>query len=141
MPLQWSINSGEQLIDITAKGNVTRADVDGLLDAVVGAKALGYRKIVDCTAGILAMNAEDIIAIAVRVRELHQSAVIGAAALVLPEEPMEPVNRLLGALAAANRPLRLFRSRQLAEDWIKLPRRKLRSTIRPSRRRKDRPMN
>jgi hypothetical protein len=118
MPLQWVIHSREQLIDIIAEGTVTHADVDELLDAVVGAKALGYRKIVDCTAGVLAMNAEEILGIVVRVRELHQSAVIGAAALVLPEESLEPVSRLLGALAAANRPMRLFKSRSQAEQWI-----------------------
>jgi hypothetical protein len=118
MPLQWAIHSREQLVDIVAEGTVTRADVDELLDAVVGAKALAYRKIVDCMAGVLAMNAEEILGVVVRVRELHQSAVIGAAAFVLPEESLEPVSRLLGALAAANRPMRLFKSRSQAEQWI-----------------------
>jgi hypothetical protein len=118
MPLRWVIRSREQLVDITAEGTVARADVDECLDAVVGAKALGYRKLVDCTAGVLAMNAEEILGIVVRVRELHQSAVIDAAALVLPKKSLEPVSRLLGALAAANRPLRLFKSRSQAEQWI-----------------------
>jgi hypothetical protein len=119
LPLQWTIDSREQLVDIAAEGNVTRADVDACLDAVAGAKALGYRKIVDCTAGVLAMNAEELLAIAAKVRELHGGAFIGAAALVLPEKSPEALNRLLGALAAANRPLRLFKSRPPAEHWIK----------------------
>jgi hypothetical protein len=118
MPVQWVIHSREQLVDITAEGTVTRADVDECLDAVVGAKALGYRKLVDCTAGVLAMNAEEILSIVVRVRELHKGAVIGAAALVLPKQSLEPISRLLGALAAANRSLRLFKSRSQAEQWI-----------------------
>jgi hypothetical protein len=118
MPLQWVIRSREQLVDIIAEGTVTRADVEECLDAVVGAKALGYRKLVDCTAGVLAMKAEEILGIVVRVRKLHQSAVIGAAALVLPKQSLEPISRLLGALAAANRSLRLFKSRSQAEQWI-----------------------
>ena len=68
---------------MTAEGPVSRADIDGLLDAVTGAKALAYRKLVDATAGKFAMSAVDLLAIGVRVRSLHAGSV-GAAALVLP---------------------------------------------------------
>ena len=117
MPLQWIIDSREQLVSITAKGRVTHADVDACLDAVVGARALGYRKLVDCTAGILAMNPEELVTIAARVRGLHDNAV-GAVALVLPDEALEPISRLLGALASADRPLRLFQGKLEATRWL-----------------------
>jgi len=124
--LHWFIDSRKQLIVVTAEGPVTRVDIDDLLDAVTGAKALGYRKLVDATAGKFAMSAIDLMAVGVRVRSLHAGSV-GAVALVLPErlprddEPEDApslVARLLGILASAKRPFRLFKSVASAKHWL-----------------------
>jgi hypothetical protein len=124
--LHWFIDSRKQLIVVTAEGPVTRIDIDDLLDAVTGAKALGYRKLVDATAGKFAMSAIDLMAVGVRVRSLHAGSV-GAVALVLPErlprddEPEDApslVARLLGILASAKRPFRLFKSVASAKHWL-----------------------
>ena len=126
MGLHWFIDSRKQLIVVTAEGPVTRIDIDDLLDAVTGAKALGYRKLVDATAGKFAMSAIDLMAVGVRVRSLHAGSV-GAVALVLPErlprddEPEDApslVARLLGILASAKRPFRLFKSVASAKHWL-----------------------
>ena len=126
MGLHWFIDSRKRLIVVTAEGPVTRIDIDDLLDAVMGAKALGYRKLVDATAGKFAMSAIDLMAVGVRVRSLHAGSV-GAVALVLPErlprddEPEDApslVARLLGILASAKRPFRLFKSVASAKHWL-----------------------
>lgn len=117
MTLHWFIDSREKFVEITAEDGVTHADVVACLDAVVGADALGYRKLVDCMAGSLAMNAGEVMSIVARVRELHRGT-IGAAALVLPDDSVEPLSRLLGALASADRPLRLFNNKAAARHWI-----------------------
>ena len=118
MALHWFIDSRKRLIVITAEGAVSRAAIDGLLDAVTGAKALGYRKLVDATAGKFALSAVDLLAIGARVRSLHTGSV-GAVAIVLPgrlprdDEPEDAptlVARLIGILASAKRPLRLFKT-------------------------------
>ena len=126
MGLHWFIDSRKRLIVVTAEGPVSRADIDELLDAVTGAKALAYRKLVDATAGKFAMSAVDLLAIGARVRSLHAGSV-GAVALVLPgrlprdDEPEDAptlVARLLGILASAKRPLRLFKSVASARHWL-----------------------
>ena len=126
MGLHWFIDSRKRLIVVTAEGPVTRVDIDDLLDAVTGAKALGYRKLVDATAGKFAMSAIDLMAVGVRVRSLHAGSV-GAVALVLPgrlprdDEPEDApslVARLLGILASAKRPFRLFKSMASAKHWL-----------------------
>lgn len=126
MALHWFIDSRKRLIVVTAEGPVSRAEIDGLLDAVTGAKALGYCKLVDATAGNFAMSALDLLAIGARVRSLHAGSV-GAVALVLPDRPLrdgEPadapslVARLIGILASAKRPLRLFKSVAAAKRWL-----------------------
>jgi len=126
MALHWFIDSRKRLIIVTAEGPVSRAEIDGLLDAVTGAKALGYRKLVDATAGQFALSGLDILAIGVRVRTLHAGSV-GAVALALPgrlprdDEPEDAptlLARLLGILASAKRPLRLFKSVSSAKRWL-----------------------
>jgi hypothetical protein len=124
--LHWFIDSRARLIVVTAEGSVSRTDIEGLLDAVTGAKALGYRKLVDATAGKFALNALDLLAIGARVRSLHAGS-IGAVAIVLPDrlsqdgEPDDAptlVARLIGILASAKRPLRLFKSVVSAKHWL-----------------------
>ena len=126
MGLHWFIDSRERLIVITAEGPVTRAEIDEMLDAVAGANALGYRKLVDARAGRFALSAVDLLAIGARVRSLHAGSV-GAAAIVLPgrlprdDEPEDAptlVARLIGILASAKRPLRLFKSTLAAKRWL-----------------------
>lgn len=111
---------------ITAEGPVTRAEIDGLLDAVIGAKAVAYRKLVDARAGRFALSAIDLLAIGARVRGLHAGSV-GATAIVLPgdtprdDEPDDAptlVARLIGILASAKRPLRLFKSVMAGKRWL-----------------------
>ncbi len=126
MALHWFIDSRKRLIIVTAEGPVSRAEIDGLLDAVTGAKALGYCKLVDATAGKFALNALELLAIGARVRSLHAGSV-GAVAIVLPDrlprdgEPADAptlVARLIGILASAKRPLRLFKSVPAAKRWL-----------------------
>jgi hypothetical protein len=126
MALYWFIDSRTRLIVVTAEGPVLRAEIDGLLDAATGAKALGYCKLVDATAGTFAMNALELLAIGARVRSLHAGSV-GAVAIVLPnrlprdDEPADAttlVARLIGILASAKRPLRLFKSVTSAKRWL-----------------------
>jgi hypothetical protein len=111
---------------VTAEGAVGRADIDELLDAAVGAKALAYRKLIDARAGRFALGALDILAIGAKVRSLHVGEV-GAVAIVLPgrlprdDEPEDAptlVARLIGILASAKRPLRMFKSVPAARRWL-----------------------
>lgn len=128
MGLHWFIDSRKRLIVITAEGPVARADIDEMLDAVIGAKALGYCKLVDARAGRFALSAVDLLAIGARVRSLHASASsVGAAAIVLPggvprddesEDAPTLVARLIGILASAKRPMRLFKSMLAARRWL-----------------------
>jgi hypothetical protein len=129
MALHWFIDSRKRLVTVTAEGPVSRADIDGLLDAVTGAKALTYRKLVDVTAGRYALGPLDLLAIGARVRSLHAGSV-GAVALVLPgglpreDEPEDTpilVARLIGILASAKRPLRMFKSVTTARRWLDGP--------------------
>jgi hypothetical protein len=117
MPLYWTIDSRRQLVVVTAEGDITRADADDYLDTIEGGGAVAYRKLYDGRAGNVLMNHDEMMSVAVRVRSYHQRPV-GALAIVLPHDKAEPVARMLGILASAERPLRLFTSLAAARRWI-----------------------
>lgn len=60
-------------------------------------------------------------AIGVRFRQADASNDIGALALVLPKSAPERLMRLLGFLAAAKRPMRIFKTIAPAQRWIDAP--------------------
>ncbi len=118
MPLHWTIDSTEKLVTATADGGVTRAEFEAFLDAVGGAGAHGYRKLFDGAHGEPDMNPYDILALGARMRATHAEGPIGALAAVVPGNMADELNRVLGILAAAKRPMRVFREVGPARKWI-----------------------
>lgn len=104
-------------VTVVADGRVTQADVEKCLNAVSGAGALNYGKLVDCRRIELAMNHEEILATGFRIRE-HHGGPVGPLAIVIPAAPPASFNRLLGFFAAADRPMRVFVGRLRAERWL-----------------------
>ena len=117
MPIYWTIDSRQELVVVTAEGDVTRMDAEEYLDVVDGSGALAYRKLYDGRAGNAAMDHDEMMAIAARFRSYHHRPV-GPLAIVLLHDQAEPVVRLLGVLASADRPLKLFNSPAPARRWI-----------------------
>ncbi len=117
MPLYWTIDSKAELVIVTAEGEVTRADADAYLDAIEGGGAIAYRKLVDGSAGRLSMDQEDLMALGARIRSYHHLPV-GALAIVMSDDKREAVGRILGILASADRPMRLFASAAPARRWL-----------------------
>ena len=117
MPIHWTIDSHQRLVSVTADGAITRADADGYLDAVEGADAVAYRKLLDFSAATIAMDHDDVMAVGVRIRNAH-SHPVGALAVILSEDRSEAVARILGILATAERPIRIFAALLPAQRWI-----------------------
>lgn len=117
MPIHWTIDHDRKRILAIAQGDVTRAQFEAYLDAMAAEKALSYPKLFDGLAGDTSMGASELLAVAARIRSYH-SEPVGPVALVLPEDKTHLLLRVLGALAAAKRPLRIFRSRKSAHRWL-----------------------
>lgn len=118
MPLFWTIDSKERLFIAVGEGEVTLADAMALLDAQAGAGAVSYRKLFDGRAVRSSMTGDEILAVCVKVRASHEQAQVGALAIVCTQEQTVRFARLLGALAAADRPIRLFSSPRKARIWL-----------------------
>jgi hypothetical protein len=118
MSLYWKIDSKERLFTGTGEGDATFADAMSLLDALAGAGALSYRKLFDGRAVQSSMTGEELLAVCARIRAYHDEGPVGALAIVGTDEQFDTFARLLGALAAADRPMKMFTSLRQARNWL-----------------------
>lgn len=118
MPLQWTIDHDMKRVVATADGDVTRAQFEAFLDAMEQEMAMAYCKLFDGAAGATRMPTDDLLAICVRIRDSHRNPVGPLAVVVPPEMPHQSMPRVLGVLAAAKRPMRIFHSLKPAQRWI-----------------------
>ena len=108
MPLVWKRDPSNDLIVAVASGDVTRLEMDAYLDALVQGDALTYRKVFDVHEGDTSMTADDLLPLAVRMRALHELGEMGPLAVILPPGRGKRLQRALGMIAVAKRPMRLF---------------------------------
>src|SRR5258707_15306061 len=83
LALHWHIDSKVRLITVIAAGIVTAAEFAELVNAAVGAGAIGYTKLFDRSAEDLQITAEDLLAIRANLRRLHTHPDVGRLAVVL----------------------------------------------------------
>jgi hypothetical protein len=118
VPLYWTIDSKQRLFTGGGEGVVTFADAMSLLEALIGANALSYRKLFDGRAVQSAMTAEEVLALCVHIRARHAKGAVGALAMVGTDEQTVIFARLLGALASADRPMKVFTTMRAARAWL-----------------------
>jgi hypothetical protein len=118
MPLHWTIDSEFQFLSVIARGDVVRLDVEGLLDAMASQGAMSYRKLFDGLDGTTDMGLHDLLGLGARMRAFHALGPMGPLALVLPDDKADSILPLLGMLAAADRPMRIFNDHKKARRWL-----------------------
>jgi hypothetical protein len=118
MPLYWTIDSKARLFTGVAEGDVALSDAIEFLEAMAGAKAMAYRKLFDGRAATPTMTPDEMLSLCARIRAYHEQGMMGALALVATPEQTVVFARLLGALASAERPIKVFTSLRQARNWI-----------------------
>ena len=120
MPLHWTVDSKERLVITIADGDITREEAESYIAAVNGAGPHSYRKLFDGSGGQTRMTAEDMLALGVQIRAWQAAGAgnPGPIAVVVPPDKAELVSRLLGILATADRPMRVFAESEPARRWI-----------------------
>ncbi len=118
MPLYWTIDSRAELVSTVAEGEVSLADTMTYLRTLSGAGVTHYRKLFDGRAGSSVMTAQELLVIIAEIRSQHSLGKVGALAIDANPDQTEPFARVLGALALADRPMRLFESPTRARNWL-----------------------
>ena len=123
MPLHWKIDAQQRQASAVAEGDVTRSEIEAFHEALRLAGAYGYRKLFDGARGNFVMDADDLMALGVRIRASHEEGPIGPLAVVVSDDQFEKAAHVLGMLAAAERKMRVFHQLGQARKWIdSLPR-------------------
>jgi hypothetical protein len=120
VPITWTIDHEARLLTAVAEGEITLGDLEGYLDAVVVAGSMPYRKLFDGTRADSGMTDEEMMALGARIRAYHGMGTMGALAIVAASENTYGLARLFGALAAADRPIKIFRDLKTARRWIEV---------------------
>jgi len=118
MPVQWTIEPDRDLVTVVAEGEVTYGELVAMVDGLRERDAHGYRKLYDGGLSFMRMTPEEILVLGVYMRAEHARSPMGPMAAILPEENPEILARLLGMVALADRPFRLFARRERALKWL-----------------------
>jgi hypothetical protein len=118
MPISWFIESRARTVTLVAEGEVSLDQVKEYLDAVAGAKALAYGKLIDVRKAQSAMTADELMLLMAMLREYHRQGPMGPLAVVATDEQSVTFARLLGAMASAERPMKLFSTELPARRWL-----------------------
>ena len=121
MPIHWTIDSRKQLMTAVAEGGVRRHEVLAHLDAMMAAKAGGYRRLFDGSRGEPLMSTEELMEVAARMRDMQQEVRAGPLAVVMPADKYAQFARMLGVLSVPERPMRVFASVRAARAWLNGP--------------------
>jgi hypothetical protein len=118
MAFDWHIDSETRRVSITAEGDFTRADVEAYIKAVEACGAVGWSKLLDGRFSRASMSQEDMLAIGALFRGFHVRGPVGPLAVVVSGAQLDHVSRLLGILATADRPMRVFNDLDAARRWL-----------------------
>ncbi len=119
MSLVWSIDPEKRLMTAVAAGEVTRADMETFFEETAAAHVAPFGKLFDGSAAETTMGPDDMLALGVRIQGLHRpGSEMGPLAIVLPLHLMELVHRMVGILAVADRPMRVFTEVEAAWAWL-----------------------
>ena len=118
MPLTWTISHPNRLVTAVGRDQVSLLDMQAYLDGVAVADAMGYAKIFDLSDGALAMSDQEMMALGARIRAYAATGHMGPLAVVAASTEAYDQARTYTALAAANRPLQIFRDLASARKWL-----------------------
>ena len=118
MPIHFTIDHKARHVEATFDGHLVLKDVEDFCDAVVGADALPYRKLIDGRTASGTYTNDDVMALGGRMAAYATLGKRGALALVpAPDTSLELADRLLN-LGKDGRPAKAFLSIDDARKWL-----------------------
>jgi hypothetical protein len=118
MPIHYTIDHKARYVEAKFDGNLVLKDIEDFADAVVGAGALPYRKLIDGRTATGTYTDADVMALGARLSAYATMGKRGALALVPESEKyVELADRLLN-LGKDGRPAKAFLSIDAAREWL-----------------------
>jgi hypothetical protein len=118
MPIRWTISHDQRFVSVKTEGLVTLKDIEAYLDALVVADAMPYAKLFDASDIDPQGSDHDVLMLGARMSAYAKTLPGGPLAFVVTTQiAREFVDRYLN-LAAAPRPVNIFRTAQEARRWL-----------------------
>jgi hypothetical protein len=118
MPIQYTIDHKARLVEAKFDGTLVLKDVEDFADAVVGAGALPYRKLIDGRTATGKYTDADVMAMGARLSAYATMGKRGALAIVPASAPYAELAERLLNLAKDGRPAKAFLSIEDARRWL-----------------------
>lgn len=118
MPIIWGVNHAARLVSAKATGELSRTDFEDYLDGLVAAATLSFRKVLDMADSRLALSSEDMAALGARIRGHESMGPMGSVAIITGSDELYDQIRLFESVVDADRPLKIFRDREMAYAWL-----------------------
>jgi len=120
MPIYVSVYHLDKIVVGRTDGQVTLADLEGYLDTIAKARAVGYRKIFDSTSGTSALPPRDLEIFRQRLKEFGEQhkGKVGPFAVVTGGERHNRLASVCQTAATADRPMRVFDDIHSARAWL-----------------------
>jgi hypothetical protein len=118
MPIQHTIDHKARYVEAKFDGTLVLKDLEDFTDAVVGAGALPYKKLIDARTATGTYTDADVMAMGARLSAYATMGKRGALALIpASQKYMELADRLLN-LGKDGRPAKAFLSVDEARKWL-----------------------
>jgi hypothetical protein len=118
MPISYRIDETRRRIYTRAEGVVTYAELRAHMNAEAGEPAASYSELFDCSGATTDVTPEDVRRLAWERQEVARRQPPGPVAVVATDDLFFGMLRMYDMLTERVRPLRVFRHRQEAEQWL-----------------------
>jgi hypothetical protein len=119
MPIKWTISHPERMVTVDVDGDVTLPQAEEYLDALVVADAMPYAKLLDCRKMATAVTDEEMMQLGARMRAYASIMKGGPLVFVVTDPLIENYVRRYINLAAADRPVKIVKTMEQAQAWLK----------------------
>jgi hypothetical protein len=119
--LTWTIDHEARLVDVTAAGSLTPADIKDYLDQIAAAGAMPYAKLFDISAVNSEFSVQELAALGKSIRQyaIDGFGPLGPLAIVASESHTHLQAALYADSAGSNRALQIFRNKEQAKAWLR----------------------
>ncbi|HZQ00105.1 MAG TPA: hypothetical protein VFB13_11235 [Reyranella sp.] len=117
MPVRWTIDHAEKLVEVAVEGETSRDDAAGFLDAIEAEQAIPYRKLLDCTLAAPRIDEPVMAFVGARIAAYRNP---GPIAVIVPASgPIDGLARLfLLVVEIDNTRARVFRAVAEGRQWL-----------------------
>jgi len=118
MPINWTISHPQRVVEVDVEGEISLAEVEHYLDALVVADAMPYAKLVDCRKMTAHWNDDEVMLLGARIRAYASAMKGGPVVFVVGTPEIRDYARRYINLTPGERVVKIESSPEAARIWL-----------------------